>query len=98
MFNYLNQEKEKILSIMATKCLLVDHILFLHDMSECDTASAMFNQGKIKFIHPLKKILSVQPSMYLLKNPYVNQQVFADTEEKFLVSLYSGKTKGWKII
>jgi hypothetical protein len=32
---------------------VADHILFLHAFSGCDTTSALFNQGKMKFINVL---------------------------------------------
>lgn len=49
------QQLYSIQRLQAEKAI-AENILFLHAFSGCDTTSAFFNQGKIKFLNILKKI------------------------------------------
>ncbi|CAG9833794.1 unnamed protein product [Diabrotica balteata] len=45
---------------LTAEKILLNHILFLHAMSDCNTTSALFNQGKLKFLKVLQKNKDLQ--------------------------------------
>lgn len=68
-------------------------VLFLHAFSGCDTTSALFRQGKMKFLSTLKKQrrLEQNASVFLISNATPTQ--VAEAGESFLVSLYGGNNE-----
>jgi len=73
---------------LAIDKTLSDHILFLHAMSGCDTTSALFNQGKLKFLKVLQKNSDLQPAIDAFKDPHAHQNEVADAGNVFLMALY----------
>jgi hypothetical protein len=90
----LKPGKEKISQqIYSTKSIIdktvADHILFLHAFSGCDTTSALFNQGKMKFINVLRKNPDLNEIIQVFKNPNANPEIIAKAGERVLLELYS---------
>lgn len=81
--------------ISAIDRISAKHILFLHAMSGCDTTSALYNQGKIKFHKILKNNNDLQNEVEVFKNPDVDAECVANAGLLFLESLYRfcGKTQ-----
>lgn len=77
-----------------SEAIIADNILFLHAMGGCDTTSALYNQGKLKFLHTLRKNSYLAHSIKVFKDSNATQNMVADAGERFLVSLYgyTGKT------
>jgi hypothetical protein len=79
--------------IYSTKCIIdktaTDHILFLHAFSGCDTTSALFNQGKMKFINVLRKNPDLNEIIQVFKNPNADPEIIAKAGECVLLELYS---------
>lgn len=73
---------------LAADKTLSDHILFLHAMSGCDTTSALFNQGKLKFLKVLQKNNDLQPVIDAFKDPHAHQDEIAEAGNVFLMALY----------
>ena len=47
-----------------------DNISFLHAISGCDTTSALFNQGKMRFLTTLEKHKKLQDNIEVFKNEH----------------------------
>jgi hypothetical protein len=79
--------------IYSTKSIIdktaTDHILFLHAFSGCDTTSALFNQGKMKFINVLRKNPDLNEIIQVFKNPNADPEIIAKAGERVLLELYS---------
>jgi hypothetical protein len=79
--------------IYSTKSIIdktvADHILFLHAFSGCDTTSALFNQGKMKFINVLRKNPDLNEIIQVFKNPNADPEIIAKAGERVLLELYS---------
>lgn len=71
---------------------IADNILFLHAMSGCDTTSAMYNQGKVKFIRTLNKNPDLGRTIKVFADPAADVEAIVTAGEQFLLALYgSGK-------
>lgn len=67
------------------------NILFLHAFSGCDTTSALFQQGKLKFLTVLGKNEPLSEVIEIFKNPTANPDDVGNAGERFLLSLYGCK-------
>ncbi len=80
---------QKIYSPMsAVDRTVTKHILFLHAMSGCDTTSALYNLGKVKFLKVLKNNNDLQNMVEVFKNPGANSEVVTNVGLLFLLFLY----------
>nr|GBL94911.1 hypothetical protein AVEN_270754-1 [Araneus ventricosus]GBL94920.1 hypothetical protein AVEN_30629-1 [Araneus ventricosus]GBL94934.1 hypothetical protein AVEN_55367-1 [Araneus ventricosus]GBL94961.1 hypothetical protein AVEN_158221-1 [Araneus ventricosus] len=80
---------EKIFSPrIALEKTIADNILFIHAMSGCDTTSALFNYGKMKFVQTLKNNHDLLKAIEIFKNPYITPEAVVDAGSRFLVALY----------
>lgn len=72
-----------------------EHIMFLHAMSGCDTTSAPYNQGKLKFVKTLTKNPHLADVVSVFKNPEATPESIAAAGERFLVNVYgyTGRTE-----
>lgn len=61
----------------------------MHAFSGCDTTSALFYQGKMKFIKVLRKKPYLNEVIEVFKNPNADPEVIAKAGERFIVELYS---------
>ncbi|GBM85705.1 hypothetical protein AVEN_99875-1 [Araneus ventricosus] len=67
---------------------IADDILFMHAMSGCDTASALFNYVKLKFVQTLKNNNDLIKVIEIFKNPDMTPEAVVDVANRFLVALY----------
>lgn len=74
----------------AVHPLIAENILFLHAMSGCDTTSALFNQGKNKFIKTLANTPDLGATLAAFKDSSAAPQTIQRAGEQFLVALYGG--------
>lgn len=65
-------------------------ILFLHAISGCDTTSALFWQGKMKWCNLLKKKPDWIDLASIFLNPNSNKEEVGNAGEKILMNLYGG--------
>ncbi|KAG5880066.1 hypothetical protein JTB14_034697 [Gonioctena quinquepunctata] len=65
-----------------------EHIMFLHAMSGCDTTSAPYKPGKLKFVKTLTKNPNLADVVGVFKNPEVTPESIAAAGERFLVNVY----------
>ncbi|GBO28443.1 hypothetical protein AVEN_103963-1 [Araneus ventricosus] len=72
----------------ALEKAIADNILFLHAMSGCDTTSALFNYGKVKFVQTLKNNPNLLKVIQIFKNPDITPEAVVDAGNRFLVALY----------
>ncbi|GBM73704.1 hypothetical protein AVEN_177752-1 [Araneus ventricosus] len=72
----------------ALEKTIADYILFIHAMSGCDTTSALFNNGKMKFVQTLKNNPDLLKVIEIFKNPDITPEAVVDAENRFLVALY----------
>lgn len=68
-----------------------ENILFLHAVSGCDTTSALFGQGKIKFCTTLEKFPCINESVKIFKDPNAEKNTLFKAMEPFLVTLYGAE-------
>ena len=68
-----------------------ENILFLHAFSGCDTTSAFFRQGKIKFVKLLENNPNLQEAVQCFKNPDASAGDVGSAGQRFLAALYSSK-------
>jgi hypothetical protein len=61
----------------------------LHAFSGCDTTSALFNQGKMKFINVLRKNPDLNEIIQVFKNSNADPEIIAKGGERVLLELYS---------
>ncbi|GBN64441.1 hypothetical protein AVEN_243947-1 [Araneus ventricosus] len=81
---------EKIFSPhTALEKTIADNILFIHAMSGCDTTSALFNYGKMKFVHTLKNNHDLLKVIEIFKKPDITPEAVVDAGNRFLVA-FSG--------
>ena len=64
------------------------YILFLHDISGCDTTSALFRQGKKKAVKIIENKGDLHPFVDLFYNINSHPEEIAEAGEKFLLQLY----------
>ncbi|GBM23949.1 hypothetical protein AVEN_198188-1 [Araneus ventricosus] len=57
-------------------------------MSGCDTTSALFNYGKLKFVQTLKNNNDLLKVTEIFKNPDMTPEAVVDVGNRFLVTLY----------
>jgi hypothetical protein len=88
----ISQQIYSTKSIIDTSKTAADHILFLHTFSGCDTTSALFNQGKMKFINVLRKNPDLNEIIQVFKNPNADPEIIAKAGERVLLELYSYST------
>ncbi|GBM56581.1 hypothetical protein AVEN_133066-1 [Araneus ventricosus] len=78
---------EKIFSPhTALEKTIADNILFIHAMSGCDTTSALFNYGKMKFVHTLKNNHDLLKVIEIFKKPDITPEAVVDAGNRFLVA------------
>lgn len=70
---------------------VVDNVLFLHAFSGCDTTSAIFGQGKIKFFNVLQKSEELHRTVQVFKEVGVDSDTIAAAGEQFLATLYRAR-------
>ncbi|GBL75512.1 hypothetical protein AVEN_170863-1 [Araneus ventricosus] len=81
---------EKIFSPhTALEKTIADNILFIHAMSGCDTTSALFNYGKMKFVNTLKNNHDLLKVIEIFKKPDITPEAVVDAGNRFLVA-FSG--------
>ncbi|GBM56650.1 hypothetical protein AVEN_168886-1 [Araneus ventricosus] len=68
------------------------NILFIHSVIGYDTASALFNYGKMKFARILKNNPDLLKVIGIFKNPDVNTEAVVIAGNSFLVALYGYST------
>lgn len=68
------------------------NILFLHAISGCDTTSALFNQGKLKFLSLLDKNDSLLDTIAIFQDLEADVDALAAAGEAFLLALYGGSS------
>ncbi|GBM79275.1 hypothetical protein AVEN_200735-1 [Araneus ventricosus] len=66
---------------------IADNILFIHAMSGCDSTSALFNYGKMKFVQTLKNNPDLLKVIEIFKNPDITPEAVVDAGNRFLVAL-----------
>lgn len=66
------------------------NLLFLHAFSGCDSTSAFFRQGKIKFIKTFEKNTSLQKTVAAYMDPNATPDQVAEAGAKFIVTVYTG--------
>ncbi|CAH1101156.1 unnamed protein product [Psylliodes chrysocephalus] len=62
-------------------------MMFLHAMSECDSTSSLYNQGKTKFLKTFSKYPNLKEIIGKFLDPSAQPTAIAAAEEK-LVALY----------
>jgi hypothetical protein len=67
--------------------------LFLHAFSGCDTTSALFGQGKMKFLSTLKKQPCLEQNCAVYLSPNATPEQVTKAGESFLISLYGGNSE-----
>ncbi|KAJ8880431.1 hypothetical protein PR048_016900 [Dryococelus australis] len=72
---------------IAVSSTVAENIIFLHAMTSYDTMSALFMQGKMKFLKTLVKNPHVA-DVKVFKHSNATQEMVAATGKCFLVSLY----------
>ncbi|GBO37304.1 hypothetical protein AVEN_107269-1 [Araneus ventricosus] len=79
---------EKIFSPhTAFEKTIANSILFIQAMSGCDTTSALFNYGKMKFVQTLKNNHDLLKVIDFFKNPDITPEAVVDAGNRFLVAL-----------
>ncbi|GBL75775.1 hypothetical protein AVEN_155068-1 [Araneus ventricosus] len=90
---FLKPGKEKIAEKIfsphtSLEKTIADNILFIHAMGGCDTTSALFNYGKMKFVQTLKDNPDLRKVIKIFKNPDITSEAVVDAGNRFLVALY----------
>ncbi|GBP26029.1 hypothetical protein EVAR_20043_1 [Eumeta japonica] len=70
--------------------VIANNLLFLHAFSGCDTTSAPYNIGKMKFVKTLEKHLEFASGTALFLNKRVDPALLTVIGERFFISLYGG--------
>lgn len=65
------------------------HILFLHALTGCDTTSAFYNRGKMKFAKIFEEREDLQNAAKIFKSVEDNEQIIIDAGLKCILALYS---------
>lgn len=82
----------KLYSINSFKHkVLLEHILFIHAFSGCDTVSAIFGMGKNRIINVLKQNRQLREGLKFFKNPNPSKNQIATSGENVIIALYGGK-------
>lgn len=89
-----NQEEVNHLSFSTNQKLrwrreLPTTYSFFMQLSGCDSTSASFNQGKIKFLKTLTKNPDLESCVTNFTDPSAHPNVIAAASENFLVALYN---------
>ena len=74
----------------AVEKSVANYMLFLHAMSGCDSTSALFNQGKVKFLKTLSTNLDLESYITKFTDPSAHPKEITAVGEKFLIALYGG--------
>lgn len=74
----------------AVEKSVANHMLFLHAMSGCDSTSALFNQGKVKFLKTLSKNPDLESYITKFTDPSAHPEEITVAGEKFLIVFYGG--------
>lgn len=69
-----------------------ENILFLHAFSGCDTTSAIYRQGKMKFLKVLRNQPSLKTAIYCFKDPNATPESITKAGIQFLMALYGAKS------
>ncbi|CAG9762405.1 unnamed protein product [Ceutorhynchus assimilis] len=89
---FLKPGKNKVSSVTfsptdaISDILIADNILFLHAMGGCDTTSALYNEGKLKFLHTLRRNPYLADSIKLFKESNATQNMIADAVENSVIA------------
>lgn len=67
---------------------IANNILFLHAMGGCDTTSASFKVGKMRFLQTLKKNPALTKTIEIFKDPMADADAVTDAGHRFFASLY----------
>ena len=67
---------------------IANNILFLHAMGGCDTTSASFKVGKIRFLQALKKNPTLTKTIEILKDPLAVATTVTEAGNCFFAALY----------
>lgn len=70
--------------------VIAENLLFLHAFSGCDTTSAAYNIGKLKFIKIMEKHLELASGTALSLSDKVDPSLLTVIGERFFVALYGG--------
>uniref|UniRef100_V5I848 Tesmin/TSO1-like CXC domain-containing protein n=1 Tax=Anoplophora glabripennis TaxID=217634 RepID=V5I848_ANOGL len=70
--------------------VIADNLLFLHAFSGCDTTSAAYNIGKMKFLATLETRPELASGTALFLNERVDPTLLTAVGERFFISLYGG--------
>ncbi|MEX5543952.1 hypothetical protein, partial [Pseudomonas poae] len=65
--------------------------LFLHAFSGCDTTSAFFRQGKIKFVKTLEKNPLLQEAVTIFNSDCATPDEIDLVSQRFLEAVYGDK-------
>ncbi|XP_057656427.1 uncharacterized protein LOC130893976 [Diorhabda carinulata] len=65
-----------------------DNILFLHAMGGCDTTSASFKVGKMRFLQTLKKNPALTKTIQIFKDPTAHADAVINAGISFFTALY----------
>lgn len=65
-----------------------DNILFLHAMGGCDTTSASFKVGKMRFLRTLKKNSALTKTIEIFKDPTAHADDLTNAGLTFFIALY----------
>lgn len=85
--------------IFSSKCLekslpnCKEHILFLHAFTGCDTTSAFFNKGKIKFAKNFEKRIDLHDSVKVFENINEDPNNILQAGVACILSLYGAPSK-----
>ena len=71
-----------------------ENILFLHAFSGCDSTSALYRQGKMKFAKLMEKDSDLVQVARTFTSGSASTEEIASAGEKFLARLYSSSTSG----
>lgn len=67
------------------------NLLFLHAISGCDTTSAFYRQGKLKFVQLLEKNTALQEAVKIFHHADADPEDLISAGQLFLAALYSPK-------
>lgn len=71
--------------------IVKSNILFLHALSGCDSTSAIFRQGKMKFVKFLEKYSHLQQVANVFNNQHATPDEVSAAGQKFIAILYNAQ-------
>lgn len=92
MFTFLNQRKGVPLNNFIGD-MIANNLLFLHAFSGCDTTSAPYSMGKMKFITTFEKNPELASGIALFLKEKVDLTLLSAVGERFFIALYGGDKK-----